>query len=196
MRSSRLQEGMFSVERAAKLLLWTCLMYQYTEVEGMEVPIGNEILTLFGADAHDPSPAINAAMAMTHCRHRRVFWERHADTKAVVAWGRRTIVVAFRGTATVRNAKLDLQLYRDEMPDIPEDFTSRAAGACLPCSGRRPRVHAGFMASYQASGIKRKILALVMSLFASGEVKRASARVYTTGHSLGGALASMCAGAP
>ena len=44
------------------------------------------------------------------CRHRRVFWERRADTKAVVAWGRRVIVVAFRGTATVKNAKLDLQV--------------------------------------------------------------------------------------
>ena len=87
-------------------------------------------------------------------------------------------------------------MVRAELPGVDEDFVSRAAGACTPCSRPRPYVHSGFVDSYEASGIKTRILQLVLSLFASGEVSRKKCRVYTTGHSLGGALASLCAGAP
>jgi cephalosporin-C deacetylase-like acetyl esterase len=79
---------------------------------------------------------------------------------------------------------------------VPEEWSSGAAGACVPCSGQRPMVHCGFRQSYEAGGVKRNVLQLVMSLFASGEVERKECRVYTTGHSLGGAIASLCAGAP
>lgn len=97
--------------------------------------------------------------------------------------------------STVTRCALRVQLYRLPMPGVPEAFDSTAAGACVPCSGRRPLVHSGFVESYESSGIKRKILQLVMSLFASGEVVKAETRVFTTGHSLGGALASLCSGA-
>ena len=60
------------MERAAKLLLWSCLIYQYSEVEGLEVPIGDEILSLFGGSSESPGPCINSAMALFGCEHRRV----------------------------------------------------------------------------------------------------------------------------
>jgi hypothetical protein len=101
---------MFSMERAAKLLLWACLAYQYSEVQGLEVPIGDEILSLLDASTDNPGPAMDALMEMFECEEKRVYWERSADTKGLVAWGPRTIVVAFRGTATVNNALKDLQV--------------------------------------------------------------------------------------
>lgn len=72
---------------------------------------------------------------------------------------------------------------------------SPSESCCFGLSGSRPRVHHGFQASYEASGIKSKILLLVLSLLASDEVDRAAVTVYVCGHSLGGALASLCAGA-
>ena len=79
--------------------------------------------------------------------------------------------------------------------EAPAQLALELSGACLPCAGRAPLVHAGFAACYNAAGIKRDILALVADLFASGAVRKSEARVFTTGHSLGGALAALCAGA-
>ena len=79
--------------------------------------------------------------------------------------------------------------------ETPADLALELSGACLSCAGRAPLVHAGFAACYNAAGIKREILALVSGLFADGVVSKSEARVFTTGHSLGGALAALCAGA-
>ena len=104
------QEPVFSMERAAKLLLWACLVYQHSDVPGREVPIGDEILSLLGATSKEHGAAIDDALALLDCAQHRVFWDAAGDCKAMVAWGPRSIVVAFRGTATVHNACMDLQV--------------------------------------------------------------------------------------
>ena len=104
------QEPVFSMERAAKLLLWACLVYQHSDVPGREVPIGDEVLSLLGASSKDPGAAIDDALALLDCAQHRVFWDATGDCKAIVAWGPRTVVVTFRGTATAHNARMDLQV--------------------------------------------------------------------------------------
>ena len=44
---------------------------------------------------------------MTDCQS---FWETEQDTRCLVGWGSSTIVVAFRGTASMKNALADLQV--------------------------------------------------------------------------------------
>ena len=39
-----------------------------------------------------------------------LFWEHLHDTKCLMAWGDDAIVLAFRGTASMANAKADLQV--------------------------------------------------------------------------------------
>ena len=39
-----------------------------------------------------------------------LFWEHLHDTKCLMAWGDSAIVLAFRGTASMANAKADLQV--------------------------------------------------------------------------------------
>ena len=38
-----------------------------------------------------------------------LLWERERDTKALMAWNEDTLVLAFRGTASLRNVIADIQ---------------------------------------------------------------------------------------
>ena len=39
-----------------------------------------------------------------------LFWEHLHDTKCLMAWGDDAVVLAFRGTASMANARADLQV--------------------------------------------------------------------------------------
>lgn len=215
------QEPVFSMQRCATLYLWACFVYQYTEVESLEgVDIGDEILGILDATSDAPQPAFDALMAMFGLTDYKLFWERSADTKALVAWSSTCVVVSFRGTTTVTNAKRDLQvrlptsraerrcgvqggaklprvcvqIFRTRVPDLDPDWEHPSGKACV-CSGHMPKVHSGFQASYESSSTKSKILMLLLSLLESGTVDVSRVKVYTCGHSLGGALAALCASA-
>jgi hypothetical protein len=41
-------------------------------------------------------------------------WERRLDTKALIAWNQKTVVLSFRGTATFSNVLADLSVSRAE----------------------------------------------------------------------------------
>ena len=41
-------------------------------------------------------------------------WERRLDTKALIAWNQKTVVLSFRGTATFSNVLADLSVSRIE----------------------------------------------------------------------------------
>ena len=56
--------------------------------------------------------------------------------------------------------------------------------------GRTPRVHQGFLATWQSNGFHRRVLAHIGALLESAE-DRGAVRVLCTGHSLGGAVAQL-----
>ncbi len=39
-----------------------------------------------------------------------LFWEKSLDTKMVLAWSKTTVVLAFRGTASMANIVADIQV--------------------------------------------------------------------------------------
>ncbi len=53
--------------------------------------------------------SLKTAMALYGLTHSELFWEKALDTKLLMAWNAHTIVVAFRGTASLSNALADLQ---------------------------------------------------------------------------------------
>ena len=40
----------------------------------------------------------------------QLFWEKSLDTKLILAWSRSTVVLAFRGTASMANVLADIQV--------------------------------------------------------------------------------------
>lgn len=61
------------------------------------------------------------------------FWDRQLDTKALLGWNAQTVVLAFRGTASMRNACSDMKVWRMAHEPIRGAFWL----------GTRPMVHTG-----------------------------------------------------
>ena len=49
-------------------------------------------------------------MSLYKLTDSETFWEVEQDTRCLVSWGHNTVVVAFRGTASMRNALADMQV--------------------------------------------------------------------------------------
>ena len=53
---------------------------------------------------------LETAMGLYGLTESESFWEVKQDTRCLVSWGHRHVVVAFRGTASIKNALADLQV--------------------------------------------------------------------------------------
>lgn len=53
---------------------------------------------------------IESAKLQYDLQHCELFWEKKHDTKCIMAWNNTTVVLAFRGTASLANAKADLMV--------------------------------------------------------------------------------------
>ncbi|KAK9810817.1 hypothetical protein WJX73_009654 [Symbiochloris irregularis] len=84
--------------------------------------------------------------------------------------------------ATLRNALSDLKAWQTAHPVVSE----------LAHAGLKPSVHFGFYRAWTNGGLNVKVINCIRELWASGAMHR-DAKVYITGHSLGGALAMLAA---
>lgn len=53
---------------------------------------------------------LETAMGLYGLQEFELLWERASDTKALMAWNQDTLVLAFRGTASMANVLSDLQV--------------------------------------------------------------------------------------
>lgn len=53
---------------------------------------------------------VNGALGLYSMTDSESFWEIKQDTRCLIGWGNHTVVVAFRGTASMRNALADMQV--------------------------------------------------------------------------------------
>ena len=64
----------------------------------------------------------------------KLFWDPSKQTKALLAWGQDTAVLAFRGTASLTNAWSDLQVLRlVQLGCAQVHLTLAATGQCSAC---------------------------------------------------------------
>ena len=114
--------------------------------------------------------------------------EPEQDLTCMLGWGEasRTIVLAFRGTASLANVWLDLQVWRRPHPPGMKGHA---------WNGSLPMAHAGFLACWTKHGFGERVRRRVREIVtADGQAGRGPPwTIHCFGHSLGGALACLCA---
>ncbi|KAK9813862.1 hypothetical protein WJX73_002319 [Symbiochloris irregularis] len=156
------QMPMFCFQTAMHMWYWSALVYDYKQAESSTLSL-EEGMSFYGLTSSE------------------LFWERASDTKMLMAWNRNTVVVAFRGTASINNAWSDLQAY--PTLHLPK------RGNCFA----RPKVHKGFQKCWRRNNFHETVKARIVEMLKSGELEEGHVKFYVTGHSLGGALATLAA---
>jgi len=117
------------------------------------------------------------------------------DTHALIASSDDRVIVSFRGTVSGTNARTDLDLALRPYPfascvePVASDHPYARASA-----EKVPKVHAGFVKAYwSVSHVIERLVEPLLFDSSTGGQRRQKRTLFTTGHSLGGGLAVVCA---
>jgi pimeloyl-ACP methyl ester carboxylesterase len=117
----------------------------------------------------------------------RIWREKTRDLVAMVLTSPEWLVVAFRGTVSLTNMRLNLQIFMEEQSprDDPPWLEGKWRSPSWGC--KHARIHTGFYDGY--SSLRDDILATVREI----AIQQPQRRILVCGHSLGGAMATQCA---
>ncbi|CAN8072398.1 unnamed protein product [Agarophyton chilense] len=129
-------------------------------------------------------------------RVRKVVSDEGTDTRALIIDGEDRIIVAFRGTSSNRNLRTDLKAFHVQLNRIlpttsggnssRELFGSIAQEVLENRDALLAKIHRGFAEAYLS--VANEVMLGIKELYSSDRRP-----VFLTGHSLGGALATICA---
>ncbi|KAL0038251.1 hypothetical protein WJX79_010181 [Trebouxia sp. C0005] len=186
--SSLNQEPMFCFQTMMAMWYWSCLVYDYQRVKierKRSKRASPEQLGAGKAPATAQKTVLDLAFAMNmyDLTGSELFCEVKRDTRCLMGWSDSTVVLAFRGTASMTNALSDLQAWRVAHP---------------PARGHnwlfsRPLVHLGFLRSWLAGAFNDKVVNRTMEVVNSRKPASGKLQILITGHSLGGAFATLAA---
>eukprot|EP00884_Botryococcus_braunii_P022793 jgi/Botrbrau1/9198/Bobra.0236s0025.1 len=132
------REPMFCFETALKLWYFSCLAYVVAEAHPMDIKL---------------NVSLETALTLYQLQQYRIIWEKKSDTKCLIAWNSSRVVLSFRGTASVTNVLMDLQVW-----------PSRIQEAISPA-----RVHTGFSKSWRANGLDERVVECVRAIVRGDE---------------------------
>ncbi len=156
------QKSTFCFERALRAFYYSYLVYDIEEVS-------------------DTKFNIEMALKLHGLTEYKLLWHKELDAKCIFAWcaASKTIVVAFRGTASKQNILSDMKVWRSTHPPARGVYWL----------GTMPLIHSGFDEFWYTSGLHDDVLQHmddIMSSETGGDWK-----IYCYGHSLGGAAAKL-----
>lgn len=87
------------------------LQEQQTPTNGVSKPSPGQQEKLEGTSfTATTTLTLESALSLYNMTESQSFWEIEQDTRCLIGWGSSTVVVAFRGTASMKNALADLQV--------------------------------------------------------------------------------------
>ncbi len=117
---------------------------------------------IYDIDEVPDSPyTLDVALGLYNLTHYRILFHKKQDAKCVAAWNpeTRTIVFSFRGTATMANVLADIKLWRRPHPPERGQYFLHT----------QPMVHVGFLETWEDSGLKNEVLALLQDVMNGGD---------------------------
>jgi len=116
------------------------------------------------------------------------------DLTFLVAHTKHVIFIAFRGTVTLANWKVNARFRQSQHIPFEDPEWVRGKWKTPRLGAKEPMVHRGFQAAYRSlRGDAIEAVQRLHSEFRASNALLPLPRVLCTGHSLGGALATLCA---
>lgn len=153
---------------------WYVYYYGTPKFERFERAVGKEDVLPFGFSVADS------------------IMEEETDTHALVISGTDRIIVAFKGSTSMRNLKTAIQAYHERLHNVvPTDLDNTNTSELQRLkqifgrSYEAAKIHKGFARAY--ASVAHRVMRGIKRL-----IDEKARPVFLTGHSLGGALATIC----
>jgi hypothetical protein len=170
------KEPMFCLETGIKMLYWSHMAYVLEE---------QRII-------NDSISSLEDALQTFNLTDYEVVKNARVDTKSIIAWGQpgnHTIVAAFKGTSSMENVITDLKWFPKTHP--PTRSFQVGSGVATKYLKWVCQVHGGFWEAFTADDYDSTVIAKLEQVCAKVGVEPENAKIMFTGHSLGGALATL-----
>lgn len=143
--------------------------------------------------------AFQRLIGASRFKFKKHIYDEQTDTRCFISQSQDKIIVAFKGTSSVKNARTDWNTSKVDHPTAALSFSKnmQQTSTFIPNTISRPNcfkrstpwVHAGFWRAY--STVSKDVLCALQAMLENADSSETT--VCVTGHSLGAALATLCA---